>query len=162
MFRAPQNKNRAANMSRPVISITLAVVCLAVLLGAIGHLAISRETSYMQECVLEGFAIDGYYRDDKASLETLAFHEEDNHRWQLVGKGGSCVDGRFERMDDPNILILKKENSEKFGTVHVSYISRRRDQGWLYLFRDTKVTRFNLVSTNPAFMVESGDVDVES
>ena len=149
-------------MSRRFVSITLAVVCLAVLLGVAGQFAINRETSYMQECVSEGFAIDGCYRDDKAGLETLAFHEEDNYRWQLVGKDGSCVDGQFERMDDPNILVLKNENGEKFGTVHVAYISRRRDQGWLYLFRDTKVTRFNLVSTYPAFMVESGDVDVES
>ena len=71
-------------MGRRAISITLAVVCLAVLLGATGLFAISRETSYMQECASEGFAIDGYYRDDKTSLETLAFLEEDNHRWQLV------------------------------------------------------------------------------
>ncbi len=149
-------------MGRRTISITLAVVCLAVLLGATGQLAISRETSYMQECVSEGFAIDGYYRDDKTSLETLAFLEEDNHRWQLVGKGGDCVDGQFKRTDDPNILILKNENGEKFGTVHVAYISRRRDQGWLYLFRDTKVTRFNLASADPAFIVESGDVDTDS
>lgn len=149
-------------MSRRFVSITLAVVCLAVLLGATGLFAISRETSYMQECASEGFAIDGFYRDDKTSRETLAFLEEDNHRWQLVGRGGDCVDGQFERMDDPNILVLKNENGEKFGTVHVAYISRRRDQGWLYLIRDTRVTRFYLVSTDPAFMVESGDVDVES
>lgn len=149
-------------MNRRTISIALAVVCLAVLLGAAGQFAINRETSYMQECASEGFAIDGYYRDDKTSRETLAFLEEDNHRWQLVGKGGNCVDGQFERMDDPNILVLKNENGEKFGTVHVAYISRRRDQGWLYLFRDTKVTRFNLASADPAFIVESGDVDVES
>lgn len=149
-------------MSRRFVSITLAVVCLAVLLGVAGQFAINRETSYMQECVSEGFAIDGYYRDDKTSRETLAFLEEDNCRWQLVGKGGGCVDGQFERMDDPNILVLKNENGEIFGTVHVAYISRRRDQGWLYLFRDTKVTRFYLVSTDPAFMVESGDVDVDS
>lgn len=149
-------------MGRRAISITLAVVCLAVLLGATGLFAISRETSYMQECASEGFAIDGYYRDDKAGLETLAFHEEDNHRWQLVGKGGSIVDGQFKRMDDPNILVLKNENGEIFGTVHVAYISRRRDQGLLYLFRDTRVTRFYLVSTKPAFTVESGDVDPAS
>lgn len=67
-------------MSRRFVSITLAVVCLAVLLGVAGQFAINRETSYMQECVSEGFAIDGYYRDDKTSLETLAFLEEDNHR----------------------------------------------------------------------------------
>ena len=149
-------------MSRRFVSITLAVVCLAVLCGAAGLFAANRETSYMQECASEGFAIDGCYRDDKTSLETLAFLEEDNHRWQLVGKDGSCVDGQFERTDDPNILVLKNENGEEFGTVHVAYISRRRDQGWLYLFRDTEVTRFNLVSTKPAFMVESGDVDVDS
>lgn len=149
-------------MSRRFVSITLAAVCLAVLLGAAGQFAINRETSYMQECVSEGFAIDGYYRDDKTSRETLAFLEEDNCRWQLVDQDGICTDGQFKRTDDPNILILKKENGEEFGTVHVAYISRRRDQGWLYLFRDTKVTRFNLVSTYPAFMVESGDVDVES
>ena len=149
-------------MDRRVISITLAVVCLAVLLGAAGQFAINRETSYMQECVSEGFAIDGYYRDDKTSLETLAFLEEDNHRWQLVDKDGSCVDGQFKRTDDPNILILKKENGEEFGTVHVAYMSRRREQGQLYLFRDTKVTRFYLVSTDPAFTVESGDVDTDS
>lgn len=149
-------------MSRRFVSITLAVVCLAVLLGATGLFAISRETSYMQECVSEGFAIDGYYRDDKTSRETLAFLEEDNCRWQLVDQDGICTDGQFKRTDDPNILLLKKENGEEFGTVHVAYISRRRDQGWLYLSRDTKVTRFNLVSTYPAFMVESGDVDVES
>ena len=149
-------------MSRRFVSITLAVVCLAVLLGATGLFAISRETSYMQECVSEGFAIDGYYRDDKTSRETLAFLEEDNCRWQLVDQDGICTDGQFKRTDDPNILLLKKENGEEFGTVHVAYISRRRDQGWLYLFRDTKVTRFNLVSAYPAFMVESGDVDVES
>lgn len=149
-------------MSRRFVSITLAVVCLAVLLGATGLFAISRETSYMQECVSEGFAIDGYYRDDKTSRETLAFLEEDNCRWQLVDQDGICTDGQFKRTDDANILLLKKENGEEFGTVHVAYISRRRDQGWLYLFRDTKVTRFNLVSTYPAFMVESGDVDVES
>ncbi len=149
-------------MSCRTVSITLVVVCLAVLLGAIGLLAISRETSYMQECASEGFAIDGYYRDDKAGLETLAFHEEDNHRWQLVGKGGNCIDGQFERMDDPNILILKKENGEEFGTVHVAYMSRRREQGQLYLSRDSKVTRFYLVSTKPAFTVEFGDVDADS
>lgn len=149
-------------MSRRTISITLAVVCLAVLLGAIGLLVISRETSYMQECASEGFAIDGYYRDDKTSLEILAFHEEDGCRWQLVNKDGSSVDGQFKRTDDPNILILKKENGEEFGTVHVAYISRRRDQGLLYLFRDTRVIRFYLVSTGPAFTVESGDVDADS
>ena len=149
-------------MGRRTISITLAVVCLAVLLGAMGQFAISRETSYMQECASEGFAIDGYYRDDKTSRETLAFLEEDNCRWQPVDKGGSCVDGQFERMDDPNILVLKNENGEEFGTVHVAYMSRRREQGQLYLFRDSKVTRFYLVSTDPAFMVESGDVDVDS
>ena len=149
-------------MGRRTISITLAVVCLAVLLGAMGQFAISRETSYMQECASEGTAIDGYYRDDKTSRETLAFLEEDNCRWQLVDKGGSCVDGQFERMDDPNILVLKNENGEEFGTVHVAYMSRRREQGQLYLFRDSKVTRFYLVSTDPAFMVESGDVDVDS
>ncbi len=137
-------------MGRRAISITLAVVCLAVLLGATGLFAISRETSY------------SYYRDDKTSLETLAFLEEDNHRWQLVDKDGSCVDGQFKRTDDPNILILKKENGEEFGTIHVAYISRRRDQGQLYLFRDSKVTRFYLVSTKPAFTVESGDVDLDS
>lgn len=149
-------------MSRRAISITLAVVCLAVLLGAIGLLAISRETSYMQECASEGFAIDGFYRDDKTSLEILAFHEEDGCRWQLVNKDGSSVDGQFKRTDDPNILILKKENGEEFGTVHVAYMSRRRDQGLLYLFRDTRVIRFYLVSTGPAFTVESGDVDADS
>ena len=149
-------------MSRRFVSITLAVVCLAVLCGAAGLFAANRETSYMQECASEGFAIDGYYRDDKAGLETLAFLEEDNHRWQLVGKGGGCVDGQFERMDDPNILVLKNENGEIYGTVHVAYISRRRDSGQLYLFRDTKVTRFYLVSTGPAFTVESGDVDTDS
>ena len=88
-------------MGRRAISIALAVVCLAVLLGATGLFAISRETSYMQECASEGFAIDGYYRDDKTSLETLAFLEEDNHRWQLVDKDGSCVGGQFKRTDDP-------------------------------------------------------------
>lgn len=149
-------------MSRRFVSITLAVVCLAVLCGAAGLFAANQETSYMQECASEGFAIDGYYRDDKAGLETLAFLEEDNHRWQLVGKGGGCVDGQFERMDDPNILVLKNENGEIYGRVHVAYISRRRDSGQLYLFRDTKVTRFYLVSTGPAFTVESGDVDTDS
>ena len=148
-------------MGRRTISITLAVVCLAVLLGATGLFAISRETSYMQECASEGFAIDGYYRDDKTSRETLAFLEEDNHRWQLVGKDGSCVDGQFKRTDDPNILILKKENGDEFGTVHVAYMSRRREQSQLYLFRDSKVSRFYLVSTDPAFTVESGDVDAD-
>lgn len=149
-------------MSRRVISVALAVICLAVLCGAAGLFAANQETSYMQECASEGFAIDGYYRDDKAGLETLAFLEEDNHRWQLVGKGGGCVDGQFERMDDPNILVLKNENGEIYGRVHVAYISRRRDSGQLYLFRDTKVTRFYLVSTGPAFTVESGDVDTDS
>lgn len=146
-------------MGRRTISITLAVVCLAVLLGAMGQFAISRETSYMQECASEGFAIDGYYRDDKTSRETLAFLEEDNCRWQLVDKDGSWTDGQFERTDDPNILVLKKENGEEFGTVHVAYISRRREQGQLYLFRDSKITRFYLVSTDPTFMVDSDDVD---
>ena len=149
-------------MSRRAISVALAVICLAVLCGAAGLFAANRETSYMQECASEGFAIDGYYRDDKAGLETLAFLEEDNHRWRLVGKGGGCVDGQFERMDDPNILVLKNENGEIYGRVHVAYISRRRDSGQLYLFRDTKVTRFYLVSTGPAFTVESGDVDTDS
>ena len=149
-------------MSRRFVSITLAVVCLAVLLGVAGQFAINRETSYMQECVSEGFAIDGYYRDDKTSLETLAFLEEDNCRWQLVDQDGICTDGQFKRTDDPNILVLKNENGEKFGTVHVAYISRRRDQGLLYLFRDTRVTRFYLVSTGSAFTVESGDVDADS
>lgn len=149
-------------MSRRFVSITLAVVCLAVLLGAAGQFAINRETSYMQECVSEGFAIDGYYRDDKTSRETLAFLEEDNCRWQLVDQDGICTDGQFKRTDDPNILILKKENGEEFGTVHVAYLSRRRDQGLLCLFRDTRATRFYLVSTGPAFTVESGDVDADS
>lgn len=149
-------------MSRRFVSITLAVVCLAVLLGAAGQFAINRETSYMQECVSEGFAIDGYYRDDKTSRETLAFLEEDNCRWQLVDKDGICTDGQFKRTNDPNILVLKKENGEEFGTVHVAYISRRREQGQLYLFRDGKVTRFYLVSTDSAFTVESGDVDADS
>lgn len=149
-------------MGRRAISITLAVVCLAVLLGATGLFALSRETSYMQKCASEGFAIDGYYRDDKTSLEILAFLEEDGCRWQLVNKDGSVVDGQFKRTDDPNILILKKENGEEFGTIHVAYISRRRDQGQLYLFRDSKVTRFYLVSTKPAFTVESGDVDADN
>lgn len=149
-------------MSRRFVSITLAVVCLAVLLGAAGQFAINRETSYMQECVSEGFAIDGYYRDDKTSRETLAFLEEDNCRWQLVDQDGICTDGQFKRADDPNILILKKENGEEFGTVHVAYLSRRREQGQLYLFRDSKVTRFYLVSAKPAFTVESGDVDAGS
>ena len=149
-------------MGRRAISITLAVVCLAVLLGATGLFAISRETSYMQECASEGFAIDGYYRDDKTSLETLAFLEEDNHRWHLVEKFGICLEWQFKRTYEPNFLILKKENGEEFGTVHVAYISRRRNQGQLYLFRDSKVTRFYQVSTKPAFMVESGDVDPAS
>ena len=149
-------------MSRRTISITLAVVCLAVLLGATGLFAISRETSYMQERASEGFAIDGFYRDDKTSLEILAFHEEDGCRWQLVNKDGSSVDGQFKRTDDPNILVLKNENGEIFGTVHVAYISRRRDQGLLYLFRDTRVIRFYLVSTGPAFTVEFGDIDSDS
>ena len=148
-------------MGRSAISITLAVVCLAVLLGATGLFAISRETSYMQECASEGFAIDGFYRDDKTSREILAFHEEDNCRWQLVDKNGICTDGQFKRTDDPNILVLKKENGEEFGTVHVAYISRRRDQGQINLIRNTKVTRFYLVSTDPTFMVESGDVDTD-
>lgn len=149
-------------MSRRFVSITLAVVCLAVLLGATGMFAISRETSYMQECASEGFAIDGFYRDDKTSRVTLAFLEEDNCRWQLVDQDEICTDGQFKRTDDPNILILKKENGEEFGTVHVAYISRRRNQGQIYLIRNTKVTRFYLVSTDPAFTVESGDVDPAS
>ena len=149
-------------MGRRTISITLAVVCLAVLLGAIGQFAISRETSYMQECASEGFAIDGYYRDDETSRETLAFLEEDNCRWQLVDQDGICADGQFKRMDDPNILVLKRENGEEFGTVHVAYMSRRRERGQLYLFRNSKVTRFYLVSTKPAFTVELGDVDPAS
>ena len=148
-------------MGRRAISITLAVVCLAVLLGATGLFAISRETSYMQECASEGSAIDGFYRDDETSREILAFHEEDNCRWQLVDKDGICTDGQFKRTDDPNILVLKKENGEEFGTVHVAYISRRRDQGQINLIRNTKVTRFYLVSTDPTFMVESGDVDTD-
>ena len=149
-------------MSRRVISVALAVICLAVLCGAAGLFAANQETSYMQECASEGFAIDGYYRDDKTSRETLAFHEEDNCRWQLVDQDGICTDGQFKRADDPNILILKKENGEEFGTVHVAYMSRRREQGQLYLFRDSKVTRFYLVSTKPTFMVESGEVDPDS
>ena len=149
-------------MGRRAISITLAVVCLAVLLGGTGLFAISRETSYMQKCASEGFAVDGYYRDDKTSLEILAFLEEDGCRWQLVNKDGICTDGQFKRTDDPNILVLKKENGEEFGTVHVAYISRRRNQGQIYLIRNTKVTRFYLVSTDPAFTVESGEVDSDS
>ena len=149
-------------MSRRVVSVVLAVVCLAVLLGAAGMFAANRETSYMQKCASEGFVIDGFYRDDKTSRETLAFLEEDNCRWQLVDQDGICTDGQFKRTDDPNILILKKENGEEFGTVHVAYLSRRRDQGLLYLFRDTRVTRFYLVSTGPAFTVESGDVNADS
>lgn len=149
-------------MSHRVISVALAVICLAVLCGTAGLFAANQETSYMQECASEGFAIDGYYRDDKTSRETLTFHEEDNCRWQLVDQDGICTDGQFKRADDPNILILKKENGEEFGTVHVAYMSRRREQGQLYLFRDTKVTRFYLVSTEPAFTVESGDVDADS
>lgn len=149
-------------MGRRAISITLAVVCLAVLLGATGLFAISRETSYMQKCASEGFAVDGYYRDDKTSLEILAFLEEDGCRWQLVDKDGICTDGQFKRTDDPNILVLKKENGEEFGTVHVAYISRRRNQGQIYLIRNTEVTRFYLVSTDPAFTVESGEVDSDS
>lgn len=149
-------------MSRRVISVALAVICLAVLCGAAGLFAANQETSYMQECASEGFAIDGYYRDDKTSRETLAFHEEDNCRWQLVDQDGICTDGQFKRADDPNILILKKENGEEFGTVHVAYMSRRREQGQLYLFRDSNVTRFYLVSTKPAFIVESSDVDPAS
>lgn len=140
-------------MSRRFISVAVAVVCLAVLLGAAGMFAANRETSYVQKCASEGFAVDGFYRDDKTSREILAFHEEDNCRWQLVDKDGNCVDGQFERTDDPNILVLKKENGEEFGTVHVAYISRRRDQGQLYLFRNTKVIRLYLVSTDPVFMV---------
>lgn len=146
-------------MNRRVISIALAAICLAVLIGATGLFAVSRETSYMQECASEGFAVDGFYRDDKTSLETLSLHEEDNCRWQLVDKDGNCVDGQFERTGDPNILVLKKENGEEFGTVHVAYISRRRDSGQLYLFANDKVTRFYLVNTGPAFTVESSDVD---
>lgn len=146
-------------MDRRVISITLAVVCLAVLLGAAGMLAANRETSYMQKCASEGFAIDGFYRDDKTSREILAFHEEDNCRWQLVDKDGICTDGQFKRADDPNILVLKKKNGEEFGTVHVAYVSRRREQGQLYLFRDSKITRFYLVSTDPTFMVDWDDAD---
>lgn len=149
-------------MSRRVISVALAVICLAVLCGAAGLFAANQETSYMQECASEGFAIDGYYRDDKTSLEILAFLEEDGCRWQLVNKDGICTDGQFKRTDDPNILVLKKENGEEFGTVHVAYISRRRDQGQIYLIRNTKVTRFYLVTTDPAFTVESGDVDADS
>ena len=148
-------------MGRRAISIALAVVCLAVLLGATGLFAISRETSYMQECASEGFAIDGFYRDEKTSRETLAFLE-DNCRWQLVDQDGSCTNGHFKRTDDPNILVLKKENGEEFGTVHVAYISRRRNQGQIYLIRNTEVTRFYLVSTDPAFTVESGEVDSDS
>lgn len=148
-------------MGRRAISIALAVVCLAVLLGATGLFAISRETSYMQECASEGFDIDGFYRDEKTSRETLAFLEEDNCRWQLVDQDGSCTNGQFKRTDDPNILVLKKENGEEFGTVHVAYISRRRNQGQIYLIRNTEVTRFYLVSTDPAFTVESGDVDAD-
>ena len=68
----------------------------------------------MQECASEGFAIDGYYRDDETSRETLAFLEEDNCRWQLVDQDGICTDGQFKRTDDPNILVLKKENGEEF------------------------------------------------
>ena len=161
MFRAPLNNYRVGDMSPRVIPVAIAVVCLAVLLGATGLFAISRETSYMQECASEGFAIDGFYRDDKTSRETLAFLEEDGCRWQLVNKDGICTDGQFKRTDDPNILILKKENGEEFGTVHVAYMSRRREQGQLYLFRDSKVTRFYLVSTDPAFTVESGDVNAD-
>ena len=149
-------------MSRRVISVALAVICLAVLCGAAGLFAANQETSYMQECASEGFAIDGYYRDDKTSRETLAFHEEDNCRWQLVDQDGICTDGQFKRADDPNILVLKKENGEEFGTVHVAYMSRRREQGQLYLFRDSKVTRFYLVSTKPAFTAEPGEVDSDS
>lgn len=148
-------------MSRRVISIALAVVCLAVLIGATALFAVSRETSYMQQCASEGFAFDGFYREDKTSVETLSFHEEDNRRWQLVDKDGNCVDGRFERTDDPNILVLKKENGEEFGAVHIAYISRRRDSGQLYLFANDKVVQFYLVNTGPAFTVESGDVDVD-
>ena len=148
-------------MGRRAISITIAVVCLAVLLGATGLFAISRETSYMQECASEGFAIDGYYRDNKTSLEILALLEEDGCRWQLVDQDGICTDGQFKRTDDPNILILKKGNGEEFGTVHVAYMSRRRNQGQIYLIRNTEVTRFYLVSTDPAFTVESGDVDAD-
>lgn len=80
---------------------------------------------------------------------------------QLVDQDGICTDGQFKRTDDPNILILKKENGEEFGTIHVAYISRRRNQGQIYLIRNTKVTRFYLVSTDPAFTVESGDVDAD-
>lgn len=145
-----------------VTSIVLAVICLVMLCDAAGLFAANRETSYMQECTSEGFAIDGFYRDDKTSLEILTFHEEDNCRWQLVDKDGSCVDGQFKRTNDPNILVLKKENGEEFGTVHVAYMSRRREQGQLYLFRDSKVTRFYLVSTKPAFTVDSGDVDADN
>ena len=161
MFHAPLNNYRVGDMSPRVIPVAIAVVCLAVLLGATGLFAISRETSYMQECASEGFAIDGFYRDDKTSRETLAFLEGDGCRWQLVNKDGICTDGQFKRTDDPNILILKKENGEEFGTVHVAYMSRRREQGQLYLFRDSKVTRFYLVSTDPAFTVESGDVNAD-
>lgn len=148
-------------MNRRTISIALAVVCLAVLLGAAGQFAINRETSYMQECVSEGFAIDGYYRDDKTSLETLAFHEEDNHRWQLVDKDGSCLDGQFKRTDDPNILVLTREYGEK--SVRSTWRIFRADaiRGRFTYIRNTKVTRFYLVSTGPAFTVESGDVDAD-
>lgn len=113
-------------MGRRTISIALAVVCLAVILGAAGQFAINRETSYMQKCVSEGFAIDGYYRDDKTSLETLAFLEEDNCRWQLVDQDGICTDGQFKRTDDPNILILKgKRRRIRYGPRGVYFAPTR-------------------------------------
>ena len=148
-------------MNRRTISIALAVVCLAVLLGAAGQFAINRETSYMQECVSEALPLMVTIGMTKRVGKPWLFLRRTTGRWRLVDQDGICTDGQFKRTDDPNILILKKENGEEFGAVHVAYISRRRDQGLLYLFRDTRVTRFYLVSTGPAFTVESGDVDAD-
>lgn len=116
----------------------------------------------MRACWLKWVGRDWSISADYIWLNYSGANKEDGCRWQLVDKDGSCVDGQFKRTDDPNILILKKENGEEFGTVHVAYISRRRNQGQIYLIRNTEVTRFYLVSTDPAFTVESGEVDSDS
>ena len=110
-----------------------------------------QQVSAIENGAINGFNIDGAYRDVESDYINLSFHKDENHRWQ-INSIENTTEGTFRETGDPNIFVLVDRLGNEYGSIHIAYISPNETSGVLYLTTATKVIRFNKTLNVPAFV----------
>ncbi|WP_051353745.1 hypothetical protein [Atopobium fossor] len=147
-------------MKTRVLRISVALFGLLAIAGIIFLLGALREANHFKKGIIDGFNIDGVYREHQKIGGNFSFHTEGNNRWQMVDFEGNITNGTFKIAEDPNIFFLTDAEENEYGVVHLAYVSPEGDQGYLYLKNKSgTVIVFDKVSKHPGFMYDNGSIE---